>query len=350
MSIVVPGDDDTASKAESDETTALPEDAIDIEVEPIDETADESSNDSTSPLTGTAHLSRRGVLRGAGALATTGGVLSGTSGTALAQDSGLNVRTTNVEVLDQQQDTVKARTTGRVSGMSNYDCERCEVGAQVQKADGNSWHGGLQTVKHAPRDSFRVGVTIAISGLTPGRYKCRLCACPITRNRLFTANVIIIVLNTRDQHKDKKKHHKDKKKYHKDKKKKHHKDKKKKRYDKKKLKRAYHKPCPCRRDHGQWYHLMICGGGGRNVKRYAFRATTRDIRRISLSAAPSQFAHKHVTIDSEDAVKGRTVTGAVAGGGDAYVCRGEVSDIRVDNGARVYVNGLDVTDAISSGY
>ena len=264
-----------------------------------------------------ASTSRRSVLRAAGGLFGGTAAASAASGQAAAQDDGLNVRTTDVEILDDQQGEI--RTTGRVSGMSNYDCERCEVGAHVQPFGDDQWYGGLQTVKHTHRDSFRVGVTLA--GLRPGKYRCRLCACPITRDHVFTANVIVIVVT------EKRKHEKDKKK-----KKKH----------RKKYKKAYKKRCPCAYHHPDQYHLMICGGGGRDVKRYGFKVSSSDIERVGYSNAPHVISDRYVTLDTEDYVDATVVTGAVAGGGDSYVCGGYLEDIRADPGASVYLNGAEI--------
>jgi hypothetical protein len=274
----------------------------------------------------TKPLSRRTVLR------TTASALAGGSLLTAAADEGaaaphdereLNVRTTDVEVLDSGK-TGKVGATGRVSGMSNYDCERCRVGAHVRPLGDDRWYGGLQTVEHTHRDSFRVGVTLA--GLHPGKYECRLCACPITHTNVFVANVLIVVVDREDDHERKKK-------------KKHH--------GKTKLNKAYRKTCPCRLHHSRRYHLMVCGGSPSNVCEYAFQATTSDITRVGVSSAPDVIPSRHVTAtDTEDRVEGDIVTGAVAGGGDSYVCRGEVTDMRVDTAASVYVNGEDVTDAV----
>lgn len=295
----------------------------------------------------TSPLSRRNVLR------TTASALAGGSflatvageGAATPHDGGeLNVRTTDVEVLDgggthddEEGDTGEVRTKGRVSGMSNYNCERCEVGAHVRPVGDDRWYGGLQTVEHTHRDSFRVAVTLA--GLHPGKYECRLCACPITHSKLFVANVLIVVVERKDAREEKEHHEDEKKKKHYDEKKgKHH----------EKLKKAYRKTCPCRLHHPHRYHLMVCGGNPGNVYEYAFQVSSSDVTRVGVSNAPDVIASRHVTAtDTEDYVDDNVVTGAVAGGGDSYVCRGEVTDIRVDDGASVYVNGVDVTDAVS---
>jgi hypothetical protein len=277
----------------------------------------------------TKPLPRRTVLRTTASALAGGSLLASVAeeGAAAPHDEGeLNVRTTDVEVLDggetEEGETGEVRTKGRVSGMSNYDCERCRVGAHVRPLGDDRWYGGLQTVEHTHRDSFRVGVTLA--GLHPGKYECRLCACPITHTDLFVANVLIVVVERERKKKKKKKK------------------------GKKRLKKAYHEQCPCRLHHPRRYHLMVCGGNPSNVYEYAFRATTSDIRRVGVSNAPNVIPSRHVTAtDAEDYVSGDVVTGAVAGGGDSYVCRGEITDMRLDHGASVYVNGMEVTDAVS---
>lgn len=277
----------------------------------------------------TSTLSRRTVLRTTGSALAGGSLLATVSGDAAAttQDGGeLNVRTTDVEILDDEKEG-DVRTKGRVGGMSNYDCERCRVGAHVRPVGDDRWYGGLQTVEHTDRDSFRVAVTLA--GLRPGRYECRLCACPITHTDLFVANVLIVVIERGHVHEKKKE---EKEKYH----------------GKKKLKKAYRTACPCRLHHPHQYHLMVCGGDAGTVYEYAFRATTSDITRVGVSNAPDVVPSRHVTAtDAEDYVNGDVVTGAVAGGGDSYVCRGEIEDVRLDRGASVYVNGENVTDVVS---
>lgn len=265
-----------------------------------------------------AQRSRRNVLRGAGGLLG-GGLVTTMAGAerATAQDNGgLDVRTTDVEVLDEQRGEI--RTKGRVGGMSNYDCERCEVGAHVQPVGDDRWYGGMQTVRHTHRDSFWVRVTLV--GLRPGRYRCRLCACPITRDTVFTANILVIVIDGDDRKHKKGKHEK-----------KHHKHKK-----------AYERRCPCRLHHPNRYHLMVCGGGGTDVNEYAFKVSSSDIERVGVSNAPDVIADRHVTIDTEDYVNGTIVTGAVAGGGDSYICDGYLEDIRTDRGTSVYINGMEV--------
>jgi hypothetical protein len=305
----------------------------------IDSSEAEDGGDATPEVVEveTGPLTRRAVL-GTAASALAGGSLLATvadEAAAAPHDGGeLDVRTTDVEILDDEEhrdgdEESEIRTKGRVSGMSNYDCERCEVGAQVRPLGGNRWYGGLQTVEHTHRDSFRVGVTLA--GLHPGKYECRLCACPITHTNVFFANVLLIVVKRAKEGKKKK-----------------YKGKKKKKNDEKKLKKAYRKTCPCKLTHSRKYHLMVCGGSPSNVCEYAFRATTSDITRVGVSNAPNVVASRHVTAtDTEDYIDGDVVTGAVAGGGDSYVCRGGITDVRVDTGAYVYVNGMDVTDAVS---
>lgn len=287
---------------------------------------------------------RRDVLRTAGAAVAGGSLLTATVDRVAAapHDGGeLDVRTTDVEVLgdgtnDDDSGDREVRTRGRVSGMSNYDCERCEVGAHVRPVGDDRWYGGLRTVEHTHADSFRVAVTLA--GLHPGRYECRLCACPITHTDLFVANVLIVVVAGGDREKKGKddRHEKKEKDHHDEKKKKH----------REKLKKAYRESCPCRLRHPDRYHLMVCGHDSHTVNEYAFRVSSDDIRRVGASNAPDVVPSRDVTVDGEDFIDGTVVTGAVAGGGDSYVCGGELADVRVAGGASVYVNGKDVTDAV----
>jgi hypothetical protein len=288
--------------------------------------------------------SRRSVLQTTASAIAGGAFLSAGTVDALAQEDGrLDVETTDVEVLGQaQDDSIQARTTGAVAGMSNYDCERCHVGAQIQPADSHEWYGGLQTIKHAPHDGFRVAVSLSISGLTPGRYYCRLCACPATRKRIQPGTIILIIVNQRQRVKKKKRTKKKRKK----KKKKHKKKKKKQRVDKKKLKKAYKKQCPCPIYHPERYHLTVSGGTASSPRRYAFRASSHDIEQVEVSTAPSYVPDHGVTRNYEDYIDGQTVTGAVASGADSYICRGEVTDIRVDNDVSVYIHGTDLSDAV----
>lgn len=289
-------------------------------------------------------ISRRNVLRTSASALAGGTLLSLGAGTAdaFAQDDGrLDVETTDVEVLGQgQDDSIQAETTGQVAGMSNYDCERCHVGAQVRPADSNQWNGGLQTIKHTHYDSFRVAVSLSISGLTQGKYYCRLCACPATRNRIQPGTIIVIIVNQRQRVKKKK--HKKKR----EKKKKHKKKKKKRTVDKKKLEKAYKKRCPCPIYHPDRYHLTVTGGNASTPQQYAFRASSNAIEQVDVSTAPRIVGDHAVNINHEDRISGRTVTGAVAGRADSYICRGEVTDIRADRGVSVYIHGTDVSDAL----
>lgn len=264
-------------------------------------------------------ISRRTVLRGTGFAVAGGSLLAGATEKGRAsggRDDGLNVRTTNVEVLDGGENA-KTETKGRVSGMSNYDCKRCEIGAEVQPVGDDEWYGGVRTVDHVPYDSITVAVTLA--GLHPGRYRCRLCACPITRDHLTYGNVVVIVVKDDDDDEHDGHHH-----------------------GKSKLRAAYGKTCPCRLHHPGYNHVMVCGGGGRTIFEYEFAVASRHARRCSVSAAPSVIDDHHVTIDGEDFVRGELVTGAVAGGGDSYLFRGPLTDLRAEGGASVYVNGVEV--------
>lgn len=307
----------------------------------------------------TRPLTRRAVL-GTTASALAGGPLLATfadEAAAAPHDGGeLDVRTTDIEILGDGTgsregdggEEGKIRTTGQVSGMSNYDCERCEVGAQVRPVGDDRWYGGLQTVEHTHRDSFRIGVTLA--GLHPGKYECRLCACPITHTDLFVANVLIVVVTRGDRHerkKKKKKKHRDEKKHH-EKKKRHDEKKrhdKKKHHGKKKFEKAYREQCPCSLQHPGRYHLMICGGDAHTVREYAFQVSSHDVHQVGVSNAPDVVSSRHVTLNGEVTIDGTAVTGAVAGGSHSFVCGGELTGIRVAEGASVYVNGSNVTKA-----
>lgn len=152
-----------------------------------------------------AQTSRRRVLRGAGGLLSGGALTAMSDAGRAAQPGGdeLNVRTTDVDILDPEPGEIRAK--GRVGGMSNYDCERCEIGAFVRPLGDDQWYGGLQTVHHTHRDSFWVGVTLV--GLRPGRYHCRLCACPVTLDTVFTANILAVVIDDDHEREKKEKHH-----------------------------------------------------------------------------------------------------------------------------------------------
>lgn len=288
------------------------------------------ATDSKPRVAGVATIpaSRRTVLRTAASALAGGSFLIGAANEGAAtsdDDAELDVRTTDVDVLDDGEDG-EIRATGRISGMSNYDCERCEIGAHVRPMGGDAWHGGLRTVEHTHRDSFRVGVTLA--GLHPGEYECRLCACPITRTDVVVANALFVIVE-RDEPSRKKDRHDGKRK------------------DRDALEAAYRTRCPCDLHHPDQCHLLIRGGSPSNVCDYAFRVPGGDVRRVGVSGAPDVISSRHVTVDTEEVVGTTVVTGGVAGGGDSYLCRGQVADVRFDRGASVYVNGYDVTDAVS---
>lgn len=306
--------------------------------------------DSKPRVAGVATIpaSRRTVLRTATSALAGGSFLIGAANEGAAtsdDDAELDVRTTDVDVLDDGEDG-EIRATGRISGMSNYDCERCEIGAHVRPMGGDAWHGGLRTVEHTHRDSFRVGVTLA--GLHPGEYECRLCACPIIRDDLFVANVLLVIVE-RDESSGKPDHHGEssgKTDHHGESSGKtdHHDGKRK---DRDALEAAYRTRCPCDLHHPDQCHLLIRGGSPSNVCDYAFRVPGGDVRRVGVSSAPDVISSRHVTVDTEEVVGSSVVTGAVAGGGDSYLCRGRLAEVRFDRGASVYVNGYDVTDAVS---
>ena len=290
----------------------------------------------------TGLASRRNVLK-TGAAALAGGSLltAGASESAAAQDGGaLDVRTTDVDVLSDGQDA-EVRTSGRVSGMSNFDCERCEVGAHVRPVGGDRWYGGLQTIEHPAGDSFRAGVTLA--GLRPGRYECRLCACPITRTDVFVANVLLVVIEGKDDHDD---HHHDCDGHHDD-----YHDCDDDHHDGHHgcddgLDCAYRKTCPCDLSHSGWCHVLFHGGNASNPLDYAFRLSRRGVRQVGVTNAPHAIPSRHVTVDTEEEVHGTVVRGGLAGGGDSFLCRGRFTDVRIEQGVSVYVNGHEVTDVV----
>ncbi|WP_158055553.1 hypothetical protein [Halorussus halophilus] len=83
-------------------------------------------------------------------------------------------------------------------------------------------------------------------------------------------------------------------------------------------------------------HVVVFGGGGGNVIEYSFEVSG-DIEKNG-SGGDAPIADQYVTHDFDDRIDGSSVSGTVAGGGDAYRFSGELSNLQA-NGARVYVNG-----------
>lgn len=303
----------------------------DLTIDRIDSASDGSDDASA--------LSRRTVLRSVGSVLAAGGA-SAAVGSATTQDRSLTVETTDVEILDGDRgngdhrhgaDSQPLRTTGRISGMEDIGCERCELGAQVKPVGHDSWYGGVQTVRHTPQNSMRVTVTVVLSNVRAGKYECRLCARPIlgdAATSLSVGNTVTLTLgggastNPGRDDKDSVK-------------------------NPRKLRRAAQRRCPCSLSHPNRTHLTVAGGGG-DVRDYLFRASRRDVSRVGASAAPRQISDRHVTVtDTDDYVAGRLVAGTVAGGGDSFLFSGELTDVQLDPGISLYVHGTDVTDAVA---
>ena len=83
-------------------------------------------------------------------------------------------------------------------------------------------------------------------------------------------------------------------------------------------------------------HVVVFGGGGGNVIEYSFEVTGEIEKNGNGGDAP--IADVFVTHDYDDRIEGSSVSGTVAGGGDAYRFSGELRNLAA-NGARVYVNG-----------
>lgn len=286
-----------------------------------------------------AALSRRNVLRGLGSVLAASGGSTAVAGATAQPDQSLSVETTDVEILESDSGEsdhqhgrggLQARTTGRISGMQEIGCERCELGVQLKPAGGNSWYGGLQTVQHTPHNSMRVAVTIVLSNFRSGEYQCRLCARPLLDSSspgLSVGNPVTVTVEGeagRDHTDDKDSPVKPGK-----------------------LRRAARRQCPCHLHHPNRTHLTVTGGGS-TVHDYTFRSSRRDITRNGASAAPHAISDRHVTVtDTDDYIAGRVVTGTVAGGGDSFLFSGELTDMHVDDGISVYIHGMEVTDAIA---
>lgn len=268
-------------------------------------------------------VSRRDALRRGVGVVAGGSVLPALAGRASATPHGgsnqpLDVRTTDVEVLEQSgTETAEqngTRTTGTIDGMDEVDCERCRVGAQVSRPGHDRWYGGVHDVVTA-KVSVRVAVTLV--GLRPGKYQCRLVACPITHDHLCFGNPITVIV--KGGH-GKRKHHE-------------------KRNGKREKKRD---DCPCGHDHPGMQHLTLCGVDWTMVHDYAFMVSGERVAPFTLSSAPSAVDHEFVTANRTDAVHGDIVSGSVAGGADSFLFPGEVTDFRCDDGVRVYLDGQRV--------
>ncbi|WP_458190973.1 hypothetical protein [Haladaptatus sp. NG-WS-4] len=83
--------------------------------------------------------------------------------------------------------------------------------------------------------------------------------------------------------------------------------------------------------------LVIFGGSPRNVIEYEFSVTGRVRKTQENGGAP--IAERFLTIDDEDNVFDGNVTGAIAGGGDAYRFSGEIAYFNASGNANVYLNG-----------
>jgi hypothetical protein len=263
--------------------------------------------------------SRRSVLRQGASVVAGGALLTGLTGSASAtphggEDRPLDVRTTGVEVLgtDSSETTATTKTAGKVDGMDEVDCEECRVGAQVAREGHDRWYGGIHGVVTA-RVSFRVAVTLV--GLRPGRYKCRLVACPITHDHVCFGNSLTIVV--KDGHHERKKKEKKKKKHHDEK----------------------GDDCPCGYDHPDKHHLTLRGDDWKSVHDYAFEVSADRVKPFTRSCAPDAIDHEFVTANRYDAIHGDVVTGTVCGGGDGFLFAGDVTDLRCDDGVSVYLDG-----------
>lgn len=84
-------------------------------------------------------------------------------------------------------------------------------------------------------------------------------------------------------------------------------------------------------------HLVVYGGSADNVINYEVAVSGELAKSESGGDAP--IADEHIHIDDDDVIEGSTVTGNIAGGGDAYRFSGEVTNIEADGDANVYVDG-----------
>lgn len=274
--------------------------------EPTPRVADLTTNPAADGLP--SSVSRRNLLRSAGAVAG-GSLLTTVSGRGRAatrdDERPLDVTTTDVEVLGRET----AETSGEVDGMDRVDCRRCRIGAQVSPVGSGEWYGGFHDVVTA-RVSIRVAVTLA--GLRPGRYECRLVACPITHDAMCFGNSITVVVGPGRGER------------------------------KKRERREKQSGCSCGHDHAERHHLTVCGDDWRVAREYAFMVSGDAVRKSSRSCAPGVVGHHRVTTDRGDHVGGDIVTGAVAGGADSFLFDGEVTDLRRDEGVTVYLDGAEL--------
>ncbi|WP_276300340.1 hypothetical protein [Halorussus lipolyticus] len=286
--------------------------------------------ESTTDRLPTLAVSRRGLLRRGAAAVAGGSLLTASADRGGATPHGgderpLDVQTTDVELLGGTDSgggdggDGRAKTTGKVHGMDRVNCRRCRIGAQVSRAGHDKWYGGLQRVVTA-RSSFRVAVTL--TGLRPGRFRFRLVACPVTHDHLCFGNVLTVVVRAGGRRKKKKK------------KQKHHK--------KKKKKRKKRGKCPCGKHHPDKHHLTLCGGDGDRLRDYAFMISGGGVEKSRYSCAPHAVGHHAVTVDGEDRIRSDIVTGALAGGGDSFLFRGDLTDMRCDDGTSVYLDGREL--------
>lgn len=87
-------------------------------------------------------------------------------------------------------------------------------------------------------------------------------------------------------------------------------------------------------------HIVIFGGSGDNVINYEF--TVDGVVRPSQTSGDAPIRDGAVSFNDEDTVSGRTVSGAIAGGGDAYRFSGEITEFETDGDATVYLNGEEI--------
>ncbi|MCO8245085.1 MULTISPECIES: hypothetical protein [unclassified Haladaptatus] len=83
--------------------------------------------------------------------------------------------------------------------------------------------------------------------------------------------------------------------------------------------------------------LVIFGGSPGNVIEYEFSVTGRVRKTRENGGAPIDT--RFLTVDKEDNVGNGNVTGAIAGGGDAYRYSGVITYFKVKGKANVYLNG-----------
>lgn len=86
-------------------------------------------------------------------------------------------------------------------------------------------------------------------------------------------------------------------------------------------------------------HLVVFGGSASAPVHYY--ATVAGAIEKSADSGPAPY----VSVDPEDVISGQSVTGTVAGGGDAYTIDGDVETFAIDGPARVFWNGEEVDPA-----